>query len=109
MPLHPAPPPGTGVHVYVLDTGIRSTHEQFYVLGGSSSGGSSGGSSSSSSGRPPSRVSPESFSAFGRSAEDCHGHGTHVAAVIGGLDFGVAKNVTLHAVQVRAQGLLRRA
>lgn len=30
-------------------------------------------------------------------SDDCHGHGTHVAAIIGGLRYGVAKNVTLHA------------
>ena len=31
------------------------------------------------------------------SSDDCLGHGTHVAATIGGLQYGVAKNVTLHA------------
>ncbi|GIM03344.1 hypothetical protein Vretimale_8089, partial [Volvox reticuliferus] len=45
------------------------------------------------------------FSAIGGSGpdnttDDCFGHGTHVAAIIGGLDNGVAKNVTLHPVKV---------
>lgn len=31
---------------------------------------------------------------------DCEGHGTHVAAVVGGLQFGVAKAATLHAVRI---------
>ena len=31
---------------------------------------------------------------------DCEGHGTHVAAVAGGLSFGVAKDATLHAVRI---------
>ena len=28
---------------------------------------------------------------------DCLGHGTHVAATFGGLQYGIAKNVTVHA------------
>ncbi|GBF97760.1 peptidase S8 [Raphidocelis subcapitata] len=75
---------GTGVHVYVLDTGIRSTHREFkYAEGGGT------------------RVAA-GFDAVnnGGSTEDCHGHGTHVAALVGGLTYGVAKNVTLHPVKV---------
>ncbi|KAL6760864.1 peptidase S8/S53 domain-containing protein [Haematococcus lacustris] len=115
---------GTGVHVYMLDTGIRSSHTQF-LQGQPSTGhepnspavpltpvqygqtvvgsGNSVAAMVQGSGRGgvpgTSRVGP-GFSAFGTSTEDCHGHGTHVAAVVGGLDFGVAKNVTLHPVQV---------
>ena len=68
---------GLGVHVYVFDTGILAKHEEF-----------------------GSRVS-DGFSAFHDDVtEDCHGHGTHVAATVGGKNFGVAKNVVLHAVRV---------
>jgi Subtilase family/Bacterial Ig-like domain (group 3)/Peptidase inhibitor I9 len=69
---------GTGVHAYVLDTGIRTTHTEF---GGRASG---------------------AFDAImdGNGTEDCNGHGTHVAGTIGGSTFGMAKNVTLHAVRV---------
>ena len=68
------------VHVYVVDSGIHYTHEDF------------GG-----------RV--DTVNAFnpytdGYGVEGCHGHGTHVAGTIGGSSYGVAKNVTLHPVRV---------
>jgi aqualysin 1 len=69
---------GAGVHVYIIDTGIRSTHVDF------------GG-----------RVVPAFNSAKGKSStEDCHGHGTHVAGTVGGTTYGLAKAVTLYAVRV---------
>jgi serine protease len=68
-----------GVHVYVIDTGIRSTHAEF------------GG-----------RVSSTGYTAIidGNGTGDCNGHGTHVAGTVGGATYGVAKGVTLHAVRV---------
>jgi subtilisin family serine protease len=78
---------GSGVHVYVLDTGIRTTHAEF------------GG-----------RAIPTLESLEDRfvvcdpgdveCANDSNGHGTHCAATVGGAMMGVAKNVTLHAVKV---------
>lgn len=68
------------VHVYVIDSGIRSTHADF------------GG-----------RVDTiASFDAIGdgQGTEDCHGHGTHVAGIIAGTDHGVAKDAWLHPVRV---------
>ena len=73
-------PTGAGVHVYVIDTGIRASHTQF------------GGRVSTTSG----------FSSIndGNGQNDCNGHGTHVAGTIGGSTYGVAKGVTLHRVRV---------
>lgn len=69
---------GQGVNAYIIDTGIRSTHEQF-----------------------DGRVA-EGFSSIddNRGTEDCMGHGTHVAGTVGSRDYGVAKDVTLYPVRV---------
>ena len=69
---------GSGVHVYVLDSGIRATHTQF------------GG-----------RVLPGyDFVDDDSDPSDEYGHGTEVAGVVGGITYGVAKSVYLHAVRV---------
>ncbi len=67
---------GQGVHAYVIDTGIRLSHSEF-------------------EGRASSF-----WTAYGSSANDANGHGTHVAGTIGGRTYGVAPNVQLHAVKV---------
>ncbi|HEX8137316.1 MAG TPA: S8 family peptidase [Pyrinomonadaceae bacterium] len=71
-------PTGAGVHVYVIDTGIRTTHTQF------------GGRAN------------KVFDSIGdgQNGNDCAGHGTHVAGTVGGSTYGVAKGVSLHAVRV---------
>jgi subtilisin family serine protease len=69
---------GTGVHAYILDTGIRRTHTEFTGrIGNGYDAVTSGGD-----------------------ASDCNGHGTHVAGTVGGRTWGVAKSVTLHPVRV---------
>jgi subtilisin family serine protease len=67
---------GTGVRVYVIDSGIQANHPQF--------------------GTRASNV----YDYAGGSGADCHGHGTHVAGTIGGTTYGVAKNVYLRGVRV---------
>ncbi|GAA2542868.1 hypothetical protein GCM10010435_08340 [Winogradskya consettensis] len=67
----------SNVHAYIIDTGIRATHADF---GGRATSG---------------------FDAIdGDAADDCNGHGTHVAGTVGGSAFGVAKGVQLVAVRV---------
>ena len=68
---------GNTVNAYVIDTGIRTTHVEF---GGRARDG-------------------WDFVNNDNVAEDCHGHGTHVAATVGGRDYGVAKDVRLVAVR----------
>jgi subtilisin family serine protease len=67
----------SNVRAYIIDTGIRTTHADF---GGRATSG---------------------FDAIdGGTAEDCNGHGTHVAGTVGGTAHGVAKGVQLIAVRV---------
>ncbi|MFI1195185.1 S8 family serine peptidase [Micromonospora sp. NPDC020750] len=66
------------VHVYVADTGVRATHTDF-------AGRVSGGIDLVDGALP---------------ADDCNGHGTHLAGTIGGTRYGVAKEVRIHPVRV---------
>lgn len=70
---------GSGVTVYVIDTGIDTAHTQF-------------------TGRT--RIG---FDAFGSNGIDLNGHGTHVAGIIAGSTYGVAPAATLVSVRVLDQ------
>ena len=69
---------GMGVHVYILDTGLRASHNEFTGRVGSGATAINDG----------------------LGIEDCHGHGTHVSGTVGGTTYGVAKGVTIHPVRV---------
>ncbi len=69
---------GSGVNVYIVDTGIRRTHVEFGTRA---------------------RIGYSAI-ADGRGTDDCNGHGTHVAGTVGGNTYGVAKSATLYAVRV---------
>jgi subtilisin family serine protease len=69
---------GAGVTAYIIDTGIRLSHTQF------------GGRA----------VTGYDAVTSGGTANDCNGHGTHVAGTVGGKDYGVADGVRLVAVRV---------
>ncbi|MBJ6761900.1 S8 family peptidase [Myxococcaceae bacterium JPH2] len=69
---------GSTVNAYIVDTGVRTTHVDF-------------------EGR-----ATADFTVIddGYGAGDCNGHGTHVAATVGGETYGVAKDVLIHSVRV---------
>lgn len=69
---------GQGVNVYIVDTGIRLTHAEF-----------------------AGRIRPgyDAVTAGGN-ANDCQGHGTHVAGTAVGTTYGVAKKATVYPVRV---------
>ncbi|MEV8507362.1 S8 family peptidase [Actinoplanes sp. NPDC051475] len=68
----------SNVTAYVLDTGIRIGHSEF---GGRARNG-------------------RDFIDNDSVAQDCNGHGTHVAGTVGGRTYGVAKDVKLVGVRV---------
>jgi subtilisin family serine protease len=71
---------GSGVLVYIVDTGIRATHQDF------------GGRVNTARG----------FTSIndGRGTTDCNGHGSHVASTAAGTAFGMASAATLIPVRV---------
>ncbi len=69
---------GNVVTAYIIDTGILNSHNEF---GGRSKSG-------------------YDFVDNDSNANDCNGHGTHVAGTVGGSVYGVAKKVRLVGVRV---------
>jgi subtilisin family serine protease len=67
---------GTGVRVYIIDTGIRPTHTEF-------------------AGRVDGL-----HDVTGGNGIDCNGHGTHVASTVAGAQLGVVDHARIHSVRV---------
>lgn len=79
---------GTGVNIYVLDTGIRRSHAEF---SGRVDVGYYVPSINMGSGGPTHTLT---------STDDDCGHGTHVAGISAGTTYGVAKRATLVPVKI---------
>ncbi|WP_285599444.1 ricin-type beta-trefoil lectin domain protein [Kineosporia sp. NBRC 101731] len=70
---------GSGANIFVLDTGVRTTHQEF------------GG-----------RAVPDGPTPA--DSGDCAGHGTAVAGAAAGSTYGVAKKAKIHAIRVLGCG-----
>jgi len=68
---------GSGVSIYVIDTGVNFTHVDF------------GGRA----------VSGPDFYDDDEDSTDCYGHGTHVAGTAAGTTYGVAKEATIVGIR----------
>jgi subtilisin family serine protease len=73
-----------GVTAFIIDTGVRASHSEFR---------------STSTGASRVQAGYTAI-ADGRGTDDCNGHGTHVAGTVGGLTWGVAKDVNIVPVRV---------
>ncbi|HEY0604787.1 MAG TPA: S8 family serine peptidase, partial [Herpetosiphonaceae bacterium] len=69
---------GAGVTAYLIDSGLQANHPEFGTR------------------------AQNVYDAFNPSVvgSDCHGHGTHLAGIVGGTTYGVAKQVNLRGVRV---------
>ncbi|XP_072049052.1 extracellular serine proteinase-like [Amphiura filiformis] len=70
---------GSGVNVYIIDTGVYQDHQYF------------GGRA---------RFAYDATDEEGGGPVDCNGHGTHCAGTIGADYYGIARGATLHGVKV---------
>lgn len=77
---------GAGVHVFITDTGIRTSHIDFEGRAVPMLDVTSG--------------SPVDCNGDPTCANDVQGHGTHCAGTVGGKTYGIAKHATLYAVKV---------
>ena len=91
---------GEGVDVYIMDTGIHFSHEQFegralYPRCDPADLHSAQQISQRLRNRPENQT-----------GWDCVGHGTHVAGIAGGRDYGVAPGVNLYSIRVLSCDLI---
>ena len=84
------PADGSGVDVYIMDTGIRFQHEEFgrrAKYGGYDA-------------VDQYEYQQETEDYVTLHGKDCHGHGTAVASLVGGKTFGMATKSNLYSVRV---------
>ena len=95
---------GTGVNAYVIDSGINTQHAEFGTPPFVSRATQAADCIRNVDCRqgPASAFTDQFCQSNGpnTSNNDCSGHGTHVAAILGGNTFGVAKAVNIRSVKV---------
>lgn len=78
---------GRGTEIYILDTGLYADHTEFEPIY----------DANKQADRPPAQCG---YDVFGDDCEDEVGHGTYVAAIVAGSNYGVAKKATVVAVKI---------
>ena len=78
------PNEGEGADIYILDTGVNYCHEDFCIGRSRYAGYSPIVSATNPNG----------------DGQDCHGHGTHVAALAGGNIHGIARKARIYSLPV---------
>ncbi|HEY0602291.1 MAG TPA: carbohydrate binding domain-containing protein [Herpetosiphonaceae bacterium] len=76
---------GAGVTAYIIDSGVETSHPEFGTR------------------------AQHVYDPTGGTGADCSGHGTHIAGIVGGTTYGVAKQINLRSIRVLqcdAQGFL---
>lgn len=76
---------GAGVTAYIIDSGVQTNHPEFGTR------------------------AQHVYDPTGGTGADCSGHGTHIAGIVGGTTYGVAKQINLRSIRVLqcdAQGFL---
>ncbi|KAG2219946.1 hypothetical protein INT45_010460 [Circinella minor] len=89
---------GAGVTVYVVDDGVAVNHRDFE--GRAKHGYSAYSNGKSGSSKKGSKTFGNSSQLKAKDPLDGGGHGTHVSGIIGGKQYGVAKNVSIVSVKV---------
>ncbi|KAF9521960.1 serine protease [Crepidotus variabilis] len=93
---------GSGVDIYIVDTGVRITHNTFGGKGGRATWGASFDKDISLpvDFTTPLDVPPPTIHVPDVLMQDDNGHGTHCAGIAAGNQYGVAKKANIIAVKV---------